>query len=171
MGAKIMRRRAIGIAILGIVAATALTFSPLSAAQETSQPFAGLEGSWSGGGRITMKTGAAERLRCRARYSTPPSGNGLHQQLLCASDSYKFDVVSNVVVESGGSIAGTWTETSRNVSGQVAGQLTQGGFHTTVQSPTFTANLVLEIRGGAQYVSITPTGVDVRQVTITLQRS
>jgi hypothetical protein len=151
-------------------AAIVLTSPQLSAAQG-AQPFAGLAGSWSGSGTIAMKNGSNERLRCRAKYSTPPSGDGLHQELLCASDSYKFNVNSNVVVDSNGSIDGTWTETSRNVTGQVSGHVANGVIRTTVQAPSFTADLLLEIRGNAQNVSITPSGVDVKQVSITLHRS
>jgi hypothetical protein len=165
-----MRMRAICVATFGAVAAAFLT-PPALSAQESPQPFAGLSGAWTGSGSIAMKNGANERLRCRAKYSTTPSGSGLHQELLCASDSYKFNVNSNVVADASGAVAGTWTETSRNVTGQVSGRASGGVIRTTVQAPGFTANLLLEIRGNAQSVSITPSGVDVRQVTITLHRS
>jgi hypothetical protein len=160
------------VTALAAVSAIALSIlAPLASAQEDHGPFVGLSGAWVGTGRITMKSGANERIRCRAKHSTSPSGADLHQELLCASDSYKFDVNSNVVSDRNGSIEGTWTETSRNVTGHVSGRVANGAIRTTVQAPSFSANLLLEIRGNRQTVSIAPEGVDVKQVSITLQRS
>jgi hypothetical protein len=34
-------------------------------------PFAGMAGSWSGGGAITLASGSHERIRCRAVYEAP----------------------------------------------------------------------------------------------------
>src|SRR5258708_18318306 len=60
-------------------------------------PFDGLRGSWAGGGTISLSDGSTERIRCRASYIVAGSGSELRQSLRCASDSYKFDLSSNVV--------------------------------------------------------------------------
>src|SRR5436853_2655022 len=85
-----------------------------------SGPFAGMAGVWAGGGTITLDDGSSERIRCRATYAVGAGGNGLNQSLTCASDSYRFNLSSNVVAR-GDVLSGTWSETSRNVSGNVEG--------------------------------------------------
>ena len=42
-----------------------------------SAPFAGMAGVWSGGGTITLDSGASERIRCRATYAVSSGGDGL----------------------------------------------------------------------------------------------
>ena len=71
-----------------------------------------MAGNWSGGGTVTLDDGSTERIRCRATYAVGAGGNGLNQTLTCASDSYKFDLASNVIAE-GGALSGTWSESSR----------------------------------------------------------
>src|SRR5438874_11293629 len=83
-----------------------------SASFAQSGPFTGMAGNWSGGGTVTLDDGSTERIRCRATYAVGAGGNGLNQNLLCASDSYKFDLRSNVIAE-GGALSGTWSETGR----------------------------------------------------------
>lgn len=89
--------------------AVALVMSSLSLAPSIafaqSAPFAGLAGVWSGTGSISLAGGSKERIKCRATYSVGDNGNGLQQTLRCASDSYKFELSSNVK-NSGGKISG-----------------------------------------------------------------
>ena len=54
---------------LVIVSAALAALLPLIVAGEAwaaSGPFAGMAGSWTGGGTLTMSDGQRERLRCRA---------------------------------------------------------------------------------------------------------
>ena len=97
----------------------ALAFTSASHAQ--SGPFAGMAGVWSGGGTVTLDDGSTERIRCRATYAVGNGGNGLNQSLTCASDSYRFNLASNVVA-SGGSLSGTWSESSRGITGTLEGR-------------------------------------------------
>ena len=78
-----------------------------------------MAGNWSGGGTVTLDDGSSERIRCRATYAVP-AGNNMNMSLTCASDAYKFNLQANVVAE-GGDVSGTWSETSRNVGGNLAG--------------------------------------------------
>src|SRR6266700_1267701 len=99
-------------------AAFALGFL-LLAAQAHAQgagPFASLSGSWSGGGTISLASGANERIRCRAVYEVGSGGRALQLSIRCASDSYNFDLAGSVVYQ-GGAISGTWSESSRGVNG------------------------------------------------------
>src|ERR1017187_10565771 len=68
----------------------------LSAGHAQSGPFAGFAGAWSGNGTVALSDGTTEHIRCKADYKVNGSGLGLKQNLHCASDSYKFDLSSDV---------------------------------------------------------------------------
>jgi hypothetical protein len=149
--------------------ATMLALAP-SVSMAQSAPFAGLAGVWSGTGAISLAGGSKERIKCRATYAVGDNGNGLQQTLRCASDSYKFELNSNVR-NAGGKISGTWSEATRGVGGDLQGRAEGGLFQVTVTSPAFTADLSLTTRGNSQTVKITSQGTEFSGVTITLSRS
>jgi hypothetical protein len=123
-------------------------------------PFSGLSGSWSGGGFIKLASGQRERLRCRATYGVTESDTRLQQRLRCAS--YRFDVDSNIVSE-GGALHGTWTETSRNASGNVSGRVSGGEIQARIDGAGFSARLTLNTRGDRQSVVIESPGHDITE--------
>src|SRR3979411_2418072 len=96
----------------------------ISAGHAQSGPFAGFDGSWSGNGTVSLSDGTTERIRCKADYKVNGTGLGLKQNLHCASDSYKFDLSSDVT-SNGDRISGSWSERSRNIFGNLQG--TAGG--------------------------------------------
>ena len=77
----------------GVGAALMLSV-PVSYAQ--SGPFSGFDGSWSGYGTVAFSDGRSERIRCKASYKINSTGLALKQTLRCASDSYKFDLSTDV---------------------------------------------------------------------------
>jgi hypothetical protein len=162
-GMRVSRALA-GIAVMG---AAALFSGSASYAQ--SAPFAGMAGVWAGGGTIMLDSGASERIRCRATYSVSQDGDGLNQSLVCASDSYKFDLRSDVIAKNG-SLSGTWTEMSRNVTGSLEGHAGAGQFNVVVSAPSFTANLSMRTSGNKQTVSITAQG-QIKGASISLSRT
>jgi hypothetical protein len=115
--------------------------------------FAGLAGVWSGAGTVTLEDGASERIRCRATYAVGEGGNGLQQTLTCASDSYKFNLTSNVTAQ-GSAVAGSWSETSRNINGAIEGRAGGGVVQVVASAPGFSANITLTTRGNKQTVVI-----------------
>lgn len=117
-------------------------------------PFAGMAGVWSGAGTVTLDDGSTERIRCRATYAVGAGGNGLQQTLTCASDSYKFNLSSNVMAQ-GSAISGTWNESSRNINGAIQGRTAGGGVVQVIaNAPGFSANISLTTRGNRQSVVI-----------------
>jgi hypothetical protein len=140
---------------------------PASYAQ--SGPFAGLAGVWAGGGTVTLDDGSTERIRCRATYAVGAGGSGLNQSLTCASDSYRFNLSSNVVAQ-GGALSGTWSESSRGINGNLEGRGASGNFQVVVSAPGFTANLSLTTRGNKQSVVIRSDSV-FRGASISLSRT
>lgn len=133
-------------------------------------PFAGLSGSWSGGGTVVLAGGPRERIRCRAHYSVGGGGSNLQQSLRCASDSYRFDLSSNVRYQ-GGQISGTWSETSRKIQGVLFGQAQLGHINVNVTGPAFAANLSLSTQGDRQSVTINSAGAQAAGASITLHRA
>ena len=132
-------------------------------------PFDGMSGVWSGRGTIELEGGSTEKIRCRATYAVSSDGQGLNQSLLCASDSYKFELKSDVIAK-GGVLSGSWTETSRNVGGTLEGHAGNGQFNVDVSAPAFTAKLRLTTKGDQQDVVIRSDG-QFRGARISLSRS
>jgi hypothetical protein len=153
--------------ILALVALLAVNlFGSASYAQ--SGPFAGMAGNWSGGGTVTLDDGSSERLRCRSSYAVGAGGNGLNLSLLCASDSYRFDLRSDVISDRG-ALSGSWSESSRGINGNLEGRGANGNFQVTASAPGFTANIALATRGARQSISITSQGA-FRSASIALSR-
>jgi hypothetical protein len=154
---------------LGVAISTTL-FLAASASNAETGPFAGLEGSWSGAGTISLGNGSKERIRCRATYTVSAGGNDLQQSLRCASDSYRFDLSSNVL-NLGGQLSGVWSESSRNMGGMLFGSARADQFQVIVSSASFSANLSLTRHGDRQSVEVTaPPGGQLTGVSITLTR-
>jgi hypothetical protein len=152
-------------AVVALFAAS--VFSSASHAQ--SGAFSGLAGNWSGGGTVTLDDGSSERIRCRASYAVGGGGNGLNQTLTCASDSYKFNLSTNVVAQ-GSALSGTWSESSRNINGAIEGRGSNGNFDVVATAPGFTANISLTTRGNKQSVVIRAES-QFRGATISLSRT
>jgi hypothetical protein len=148
-----------------VVAAVVLSTS----AGHAQSAFAGLDGAWSGGGKVSLSDGSSERLRCKADYKVDSSGLALKQTLRCASDSYKFDLSSDVTIQ-GDQVSGQWSETNRNIFGTIKGTATSGKIDVVVDAPGFNANLVLHTTGNKQTVEISSKG-DIRGVSITMVKS
>jgi hypothetical protein len=151
-----------------IVSAVALSLLA-SPSRAQSGPFADLAGSWSGSGTIGMSNGERERIRCRATYAVGAGGNSLRQSLRCASDSYRFDLGSEVRY-TGGGIYGSWSEATRGVGGELSGTVRGSDIRARADGPGFAANLSLSTRGDRQSVSIRASGGDITEVSITLSR-
>jgi hypothetical protein len=141
----------------------------VSAGHAQSGPFAGFDGSWSGSGTVSLSDGTNEHIRCKADYKVNSTGLGLKQNLHCASDSYKFDLSSDVKSE-GERISGSWSEASRNVYGNLQGTAGGGQIDVFVEAAGFAANLNLRTNGTKQVVQINSKG-EIRGVNITMTKS
>lgn len=162
-----MKRSALIFSHLAVKAAGigAVLMLSVSAGQAQSGPFAGFDGSWNGSGTVTLSDGTSERIRCRATYKVD-GGNALSQTLRCASDSYKFDLASNVRSE-GNSVSGSWSEASRGIYGNLNGRAGGGHIDVFVEAAGFAASITLTTRGNRQSVSINSKG-EIRGVQISM---
>ncbi|WP_198964573.1 hypothetical protein [Bradyrhizobium sp. C9] len=137
-----------------------------SAGHAQSGPFAGMAGTWSGGGSVTLDDGSSERIRCRATYHV--GGPRMTMNLICASDAYKFNLAADVQAE-GNSVSGSWTESSRNVSGTLQGRGGGGNFQVAASAPGFDANISMRTSGNRQSVAIKADN-QFRAANITLSK-
>jgi hypothetical protein len=144
----------------------ALLLSVAAGHAQSSGPFAGLGGTWSGNGTVELSDGTTERIRCRADYKVNDTGLNLKQSLRCASDSYKFDLSSDVTSQ-GERISGNWSEASRNVFGNLQGTAGGGRIEVFVEAAGFAANLLVNTSGKKQTVQINSKG-EIRGVNITM---
>ncbi len=154
-----------------LFASAFLLFPAQAQAEPGSEgPFLGLSGHWSGAGTVTLANGATERLRCKVAYAVNATGKAVQQTLRCASDSYRVEISSNVISE-GGSLSGSWAETTRGLSGNVSGHATGAEILANVAGAGFTARLDVRTHGDRQSVTIRPQGdTDVSAVSIALRK-
>jgi hypothetical protein len=158
-----------GRAIKAAGVGAALMLSISAGHAQSGGPFAGFEGAWSGTGTVALSNGSTEKIRCKADYKVNGTGLGLKQALHCASDSYKFDLSSDVTSQ-GERISGSWSESSRNIFGNLQGTAGGGQIDVFVEANGFAANLTLRTTGNKQTVEISSKG-EIRGVNITLVKS
>ena len=156
----------VAVTMLG-VALGSLAQPALAQSKET--PLQIMSGSWSGQGSIDFSDGSKERIRCRSNYKADDAGNNLKLELRCASDSYKFELLGNVVY-SDGKVSGNWNEASRNAAGDLTGTASGGNINVRAVGKTFAAFLNISTRGSSQSVSIKSPGSKMSEVVITLAK-
>lgn len=139
-----------------------------TAGHAQSGPFNGYGGNWNGSGAITIADSGTERIRCKGVYTVGSGGNALQQNIKCASDSYKFELSSDVAA-SGNQIKGTWSEASRNVNGTVEGSIAGQDITALVTTNGYAATFNVSTRGNKQNISISSKG-ELRGVTIALTK-
>ena len=134
-------------------AAVAFFFTAFAASTSYAQSsaFAGMAGTWSGPGTVTLDDGSSERIRCRATYKV--AGASMEMSLTCASDAYKFNLLAAVVAQ-GGEVTGNWSETSRNVGGSIQGHGANGSFQVIAQAAGFSSSIALKTAGNKQQISM-----------------
>ena len=151
--------------------AIAFACAALPQAASAAGPFAGFPGSWDGTGKIRIGD-KTERIRCKATYSLV-AGNDrdVTVQLVCASDSYKFDLTGSFLADASNRINGNWNETSRGVGGNASGTANGDRFQLHFESTAITGNLVMVTRGNGQTVTIDTIGTEDKiSASITLRR-
>jgi len=151
---------------LAFAAAAFFVASTATGHAQSGGPFAGMAGNWSGGGTVTLDDGSRERLRCRATYQV--ASFNMTMSLTCASDAYKFNLGANVI-DQGGQVSGTWTESSRNIAGSLQGRGGGGNFQVVASTAGFNANISLRTAGNKQTVTMRADSV-FRGADITLSK-
>ncbi len=81
-----------------------LFIGALQHASAAAGPFAMLAGTWSGTGKIRVAD-TTERIRCSATYRLSGDHN-VNLQLICTSDTYKFDLTGDFTADEHDDISG-----------------------------------------------------------------
>jgi hypothetical protein len=148
------------------IATGLLTF--LADGAQAADALAPFAGSWSGGGTITVQDGSRERIRCRS--SNTAGGGGLNLGLRCASDSYKFEIASDLTSE-GSNVSGSWNENTRGVFGQLAGRVSGGRIQATASAIGFSATLLIATHSNSLSVLIKSPGSEISEVSISMAKA
>lgn len=128
---------------------------PASAAAQGAEesPFERLAGRWVGEGRLGMREGATETVKCRATYFVEDGGHQLRQNVRCASSSGSIEITSSVA-HAAGTLTGAWRELSRNMGGELAGIVNANGFKVAVTGSDLNANMDIIVKDTRQIVEI-----------------
>jgi hypothetical protein len=132
-------------------------------------PFRDLPGRWVGEGRIGLKDGKIEQVKCRATYFLSDDQNELKQNIRCASASGKIEVKS-ALTHKAGQLTGTWNELVYNLGGDLSGSVTPRGFRITVRGSALTANMDVIIMNDKQIVEIQFFDSTLRGLTLILTK-
>jgi len=159
------RAKSAGVSTGLLIAGLLLLVAPPAVAADG--PLAHFAGNWSGAGKITVQDGHSERIRCRATNSA--TGNSLSLSMRCASDSYRFDLGSDISSE-GSAISGTWNETSRGIYGNLAGRVSGSLIQASASAVGVNATLSIRSSGSSLSVSIRSPGSEVTEVSVSMSR-
>jgi hypothetical protein len=141
------------VAVLVLVAAVqAILAQPPASAQDAS-PFEKLAGRWVGEGRLGIRDGKSEAVKCRVTYILADEARQVRQTIRCATESGTVEVQSTVTHASG-ALTGTWKELSRNWSGELAGSITANGFKVAVKGSELNANMDIVVKDVRQIIEI-----------------
>lgn len=131
--------------------------------------FAAFAGSFRGTGEVLVNDGHRERITCRATGAVGGGGRTISQNIVCASDSYRFDIRGQMVA-SGSDVTGDWQETTRGVGGEVRGRVSDDRFSGVVNAAGFTASFLLRAGGRRLGFSMRPADSSIVRVDVTMSR-
>jgi hypothetical protein len=140
----------------------------LFACAALADPIAGLSGYWSGTGAIALSNGKTERVKCQVFYKS--EGNGqIRQTMRCASPDYSINALTELHVK-GSQVTGTWEEKTYSAKGDVTGRYGGDSFALSIQGANFSAQMSVTLSNCRQSLNITPRGLDITRVSITLAK-
>ena len=165
--------KSINFMLRSAIVILAICLSAAGSHAQDASPLGRLAGQWAGSGTIDLADGTHEPIRCRASYDVLDGERNVQLNIRCASQSYNFDLRGSANYEAG-AINGTWSESTRNVAGTIAGKAHGGQFEVVASAPSFTASLTLVTRGDRQAVTIRSHDAQsssIKAVSFTLRRS
>jgi hypothetical protein len=124
--------------VMLMLSGVALAGSPSSGKSEPG----GLEGSWKGGGWVSIAGGPRERAHCHLRYSAA-SGSQYSITATCATDSGKVSQTARVRKSGERSYQGSFYNSEYDVSGQIRVVLHGNSQTVTLSSDSGSAQLTL----------------------------
>jgi hypothetical protein len=167
-----LRHAASGTARASVIAmALAISIVPASiqpARAASDNPFVSLAGTWSGSGTARFDAGKTESLRCKGYYTNNGNPNSLGLSIRCANASSKIELRANLV-DSNGSVTGSWEERTYNQSGSVQGKVTPNRM-TLAISGGIDGTMTVAISGASHQVTVASSGPSFKGVHISMSR-
>lgn len=148
---------------VGALLVFALAASPLQASPITDA----LEGEWSGSGKLTLRSGETERIRCRGTVRSQ-TANTVDQKFNCASSGKNFGFSSSLHF-SGNRVRGSWSGQGRD--GTISGRATRSSIRARLTSADGTGSLSASINGCRQSLNITGWASEMRSLSVQLKKS
>lgn len=124
--------------------------NPASAADQTFKNYAG---RWVGEGMLGLRDSPTEKVKCRATYFLTEGKDEMTQNIRCATAGGSVEIKS-AIANANGALSGTWQETTRNIGGDLTGQILPTGLKITVKSNDIAANMEIVLRDNRQIVEI-----------------
>jgi hypothetical protein len=155
--------------LAGFLAASHALLGWTPAAAEDASPFDKLVGRWVGEGRLGVRDGATENIKCRVTYILLGRGNELKQTIRCASAGGNVEVQS-VVTHAAGTLTGSWKELVRDMKGELSGTVTPKGFRVAVKGETLRANMDIIVADSRQIIEIQFIDSSLIGLTLVLQK-
>ena len=156
------------VCIFSVSSAILMTPGSSGKAGEPS-PFTPLIGRWVGEGKLGVKDSPHEVVKCRVTYLAAEDANHLKQNIRCATAGGSIEVLS-AIAHNNGQLAGTWSETTHNINGNLTGQVTPRGFRVVVKGEELAANMDIILRDQKQIVEIQFFNSALYGLTLTLTK-
>jgi hypothetical protein len=157
------------IARLLLAAAVLAILAQAPAPAQEASPFEKLVGRWVGEGRLGIRDGKTEAVKCRVTYILADEARQVRQTIRCATESGTVEVQSTVTHASG-ALSGNWKELSRDWSGQLSGSVTPNGFKVAIKGSELNANMDIIVKDNRQIIEIQFTNSSLIGLTLILNK-
>lgn len=142
----------------------------LPAATVVAGPVEDMTGYWSGTGTIRLSGKETERVKCVAIYRVGKGGSEIKQTLRCASSDYNINAKADLAIKGGQQVEGSWEEQTYSASGEITGRYTGSSFVLAIKGANFTAAMNVGLSNCKQSIEITPKGLEVRRISMSLSK-
>ncbi len=155
-----MRAAAVGLALAATLAAT----------EAHAGPIEDMTGYWTGTGTIRLSGKDTERVKCVAIYRVGEAGTKIRQTLRCASSDYTINAKAELAIRGGQQVEGSWEEQTYSATGEISGRYTGSSFVLAIKGANFTAAMNVGLSSCRQSIEITPKGLEVRRISMSLSK-
>lgn len=132
-----------------------------------ADPIVDLTGYWTGNGSVALSNGRTERVKCSVLYKA--EAGQVRQTMRCASQDYSINSLAELRVK-GSQVNGTWEERTYSAKGDVPGRFGGDSFTLSIQGAAFSAAMNVTLSNCRQSLNITPQGLEVTRVSISLAK-
>ena len=129
-----------------------------------------LNGSWAGGGTLTLESGKSEKISCNGYYKNSGGGQNVSVVIRCKGSPTNFELRSKFSTK-GDHLSGSWEERTYHASGDASGSVGPGNLKANF-SGSLTGSLSMSFSASSQSVSVSvgTKGAGIKGVRVNLSR-